>query len=230
MMKFTKTMNATLISCALALAGIIIFILMITFLDERSFRDMGWILAGMLALAIITIAGLIFSIIAIITEKNVLSWISALVFLLPIFVVAGNAGREFFWRHRETETKFEELSHWKIEASTVIVDKPNERLIDIRGIGRADGKDSADLPQVGKDDFFIRFWIFGRNSSENKHYILHVIPANGSYKTKLLMEHDESGKKWHEDDELCGKVLNYYLVLQSEMDGKKQKGETTPQP
>ena len=94
-------MNDTRISCILALTAIILFIIMVAFPQKggaslEGLENLKWILPLLLIIAIIVIVGFIFSITAIIKDRNVFSWICLAVYLLPILVIAINFAKNSF--------------------------------------------------------------------------------------------------------------------------------------
>jgi len=87
-----KHYNHTKISGILALTAIVLFMILFAFPDGsgglESLKNLKWILPLLFGIAVIVMVGFIFSIIAIVKEKTVLSWICAIAFVTPVLFIA----------------------------------------------------------------------------------------------------------------------------------------------
>ena len=237
-------MNATKISCILALTAIVLLIIAGAFSSNSSGWDsldnLIWFLPLLLVIAIIAIVGLIFSIIGIIKERSILSWICIFVYLLPlIFIIFINLPivNDHYYKKRKVENSWEEKAkkeqndYWKIEPSSIVLAQANTDIIYLTNIRREERKDLIGLPPAEKDDFFICFdqkALNKRNIGSKISYTMHVIHDNGGYKTELrreskylyvdgASEQQEVSNEWSKNDEICNKVLDYYFAHQTEM-------------
>ncbi|MCL1936876.1 MAG: hypothetical protein FWF52_00570 [Candidatus Azobacteroides sp.] len=238
-------MNAAKISCMLALMAIVLFVIVAIFSKGGSagldgLLDLKWVLPLLLVIAIIVIVGFIFSIMAIIKDRTVLSWICFIVYLLPlIFMFFINPIVDnYTYKKREADNswekraKAEQKDYWKIEPSSIILVQTNTDIIYLTNIRKEERNDLIDLPFAETDDFFICFdqkALNKRNLGSKISYTMHVIPDNGIYKTELrmdgnflyvngvLVEQREVSNEWSRNDEMCSQVLDYYLAHQCEI-------------
>jgi hypothetical protein len=173
-------------------------------------------------------------------QKSKLSFLMLIVIMLTITTFCN--GQEISNNNKNDTIMEQELpenalniSYYEHKGSTYvasfIISETEEYIERLSNIYRDDRRNYGDLPFIGKDDFFIHFDITRKekqgNAGSSRSYYLHVIPDNGNYKMKSLLESEsfyfgeEAGHsyiliEWF-DDESWAFVLEFYFEHQSKI-------------